>query len=282
MIMTPLGNKIIEGDCISEMRKIEAGSVDLILCDLPYGTTVNKWDEIIPFVDLWAEYERLLSENGCVILTGQGVFTAKLILSNEDWFKYKYVWVKSKSTNFLNARKQPLRKHEDICVFYRKQPPYSPLMWQGKPRENGRRKTQNTGSYGNFKASIKKTDGRRYTPDVIYCKTAEAEGRVWHPTQKPVALGRFLISTHSKPGDTVLDNCCGSGSFLVAAAIEKRNYIGIDKNEDLLRVKKTPVDCMVACFTRLYDTETKIMGGHDFPDFTENLRCVAPSDMVSL
>ena len=243
-------NKIFEDDCLEVMPYIPDASVDMILCDLPYGTTQNKWDSVINLDDLWKEYKRIIKPNGAIVLTSQGVFTAKLILSNESWFRYKIVWIKSKSTNFLNAKKQPLRKHEDICIFYANQPTYHPQMTQGESYDKGIRKDQFTGSYGDFKPRHIKSDGMRYPNDVIfyeehddfvYVKTAEAEGVVYHPTQKPVELGRYLIRTYSNPGDIILDNACGSGSFLVAAAIENRNYIGIEKNQNvaLHKVGKT-------------------------------------------
>lgn len=246
-------NTIIQGDCLEVMPDIPDHSIDMILCDLPYGTTQNKWDSLIPLDRLWAEYKRIIKENGTIVLTAQGVFTAKLILSNEQWFKYKVVWIKSKPTNFLNAKKQPLRKHEDICVFYRKQPTYNPQMAKGEAYDKGVRKDQFTGSYGDFKPRHVKSNGKRYPLDVItyeepghddfvYCKTAESEGKVCHPTQKPIELGRYLIRTYTNEGDIVLDNACGSGSFLVAAAKENRRYIGIEKNEDVLLHKKDPID----------------------------------------
>ncbi|HFA51198.1 MAG TPA: site-specific DNA-methyltransferase [Bacteroidetes bacterium] len=220
-------NKVMQGDCLEVMPNIPDNSIDMILCDLPYGTTQNKWDSLIPLDKLWAEYKRVIKENGAIVLSSQGVFTAKLILSNEAWFKYKVVWIKSKPTNFLNAKKQPLRKHEDICVFYKKQPTYNPQMTEGAAYDKGVRKDQYTGSYGNFKPRHVKSNGKRYPLDVItyeepnhddfiYCKTAESEGKVYHPTQKPIELGRYLIRTYTNEGDIVLDNACGSGSFLVA------------------------------------------------------------------
>lgn len=226
-----LGGEIHEGDCLELMKNIPDQSIDMILCDLPYGTTQNKWDSVIPLDLLWREYERIIKPKGVIALTSQGIFTAKLILSNETWFKYKFVWVKSKATNFLNAKRQPLRQHEDICIFYKKQPDYYPVMWKAEPYNKGTRKSQFTGSYGDFKPVEVKSEGERYPTDTIYCKTAESEegGRVWHPTQKPVALGRYLIRMFTKEGDVVLDNAFGSGSFLVAAAIEGRRYIGIEK-----------------------------------------------------
>ena len=226
-------NTLFEGDCLEIMKQFPDNSIDMVLCDLPYGTTQNKWDTVINFDDLWQQYHRIVKPNGAIVLTGQGLFTAKLILSNEKHFKYKIVWEKSKPTNFLNAKKQPLRKHEDICVFYRKQPTYNPQMTEGKPYNKGIRKDQLTGSYGNFKPVLRVSDGERYPVDVVYFKTAESEpyGQFLHPTQKPVELGRYLIRTYSNECDLILDNAFGSGSFLLAAALENRKFCGIELNQ---------------------------------------------------
>jgi len=244
-------NKVIQGDCLKEMRKIPSNSIDMVLCDLPYGTTQNKWDSIISLEEMWVEYHRIVKENGAIVLTSQGVFTAKLILSNEKYFKYKIVWEKSKSTNFLNAKKQPLRKHEDICVFYRKQPVYNPQMRSGEAYNKGTRKDQLTGSYGDFKPVEVKSDGQRYPIDLVYFKTAESEGEVFHPTQKPVELGRYLIRTYTKEEDIILDNTCGSGSFLVAAVLENRRFIGIEKNHGVHRFKDKEIDYIEVCNKRV-------------------------------
>lgn len=225
-----LENSLFQGDCLEVLNHFPGKSVSLILCDLPYGTTQNKWDSKINLDQLWLRYKRILKDDGVVVLTSQGVFTAKLILSNVKDFKYKIVWVKSKPTNFLNAKKQPLRKHEDICVFYTKQPSYFPQMTPGEPYDKGIRKDQLSGSYGDFLPVHVKSDGNRYPTDVIYFKTAESEGKVLHPTQKPVELGRYLVKTYSKPGDLVLDNAFGSGSFLLSAHLEGRKYCGIELN----------------------------------------------------
>lgn len=244
---------LFEGDCLSILPKLEAQSVDLILCDLPYGTTQNRWDSVIDLDRLWAEYRRILKPNGVVVLTAQGVFTAKLILSNEEWFKYKIVWEKSKATNFLNAKKQPLRKHEDICIFYGKPPTYNPQMSAGLPYDKGIRKNQLSGSYGDFQPAHVRSEGERYPADVVYFKTAEseAERQVWHPTQKPVDLGRYLVRTFSNEGDVVLDNAFGSGSFLVAAAMEKRKFIGIERNEEVHLFKSDRIDYVALAGERL-------------------------------
>ncbi len=255
-------NKVIQGDCLEVMQIIPNKSVDMILCDLPYGTTQNKWDSVIDLTRLWTEYERIIKDNGVIALTAQGVFTAKLICSNEKLFKYKITWIKSKPTNFLNAKKQPLRKHEDICIFYKKQPTYNPQMTNGEPYDKGFRKDQYTGSYGDFKPKHVRSDGQRYPNDVIfydetpiddyvYIKTAESEGPVVHPTQKPVELGRYLIKTYTNPGDIILDNASGSGSFLVSALLENRQFIGIEKNEDALLHKVAPVDYIEISINRI-------------------------------
>ena len=267
------------------MPNIPDKSVDMILCDLPYGTTQNKWDSVIDLDNLWQQYMRIIKDNGAIVLTAQGLFTAKLILSNEDWFKYKIVWIKSKSTNFLNAKKQPLRKHEDICVFYKRQPTYNPQMTKGESYDKGIRKNQYTGSYGDFKPRHVQSDGMRYPNDVLfmddrelpiedflYVKTAESEGPVYHPTQKPIELGRYLIRTFSNPGDIILDNACGSGSFLVAAAMEDRKYIGIEKNQNVMLHKIKTIDYIQVCTDRLAAVTAKQHKGEKSACYSGSIR----------
>jgi len=246
-------NRIFEGDCLEVMKDIPSKSINMILCDLPYGTTRNNWDCLIPLDKLWIQYERIIKENGAIILTSQGLFTAKLIMSNEKLFRYKIVWEKSKPTNFLNAKKQPLRKHEDICIFYKKQPIYNPQMNKGEPYNKGFRKDQLTGSYGDFKVVEVKSNGERYPSDVVYFKTAESEGKVYHPTQKPIELGRYLIRMYSKPGYVILDNAFGSGSFLVAAVLEARNFVGIERNKEVTLFKKEKIDYLEVARKRISD-----------------------------
>lgn len=206
-------NNVFEGDCLEIMKQLPEKSIDMVLCDLPYGTTQNKWDSVIPLGGLWQQYRRIVKDDGAIVLTSQGMFTAELMVSNSKMFRYKWIWEKSKSTNFLNAKKQPLRKHEDVCVFYRKQPVYHPQMIDGLPYDKGIRKNQLSGSYGDFQPVHVHSDGKRYPTDIIYFKTAESEGKVFHPTQKPVELGRYFVRTYTNPGDIVLDNTSGSGSF---------------------------------------------------------------------
>lgn len=238
------------GNCLEQMNNIADGSVDMVLCDLPYGTTQNKWDSVIDLNSLWKQYNRVCKQNAAIILFCQGIFTAKLILSNERFFKYKIIWEKSKATNFLNAKKQPLRKHEEIAVFYKAQPTYNPQFSDGEPYSKGVRKDQQTGSYGNFSPVVVKSDsGKRYPTDIVYYKTAESEYEktVWHPTQKPVDLGRYLIRTYSNRGDTVLDNAFGSGSFLVSAFLEGRNYIGIEKDKKFFDIAQDRIHRITSC-----------------------------------
>jgi DNA modification methylase len=226
-------NKVIEGDCLEIMEKIPDKSVDMILCDLPYGTTQNEWDSLIPLSKLWKQYERIIKDRGAIVLTSQGIFTYKLIASNEKLFKYKMVWIKSKATNFLNAKVQPLRKHEDICVFYKKQ--HQLIIHKRQSEKHLIKVLEKTNIQvlmDYLKQEMFKSNGERYPSDIVYFKTAESEGEVYHPTQKPVALGRYLIKTFTKQGDIVLDNTCGSGSFLVSAVLEGRDYIGIELNKE--------------------------------------------------
>jgi site-specific DNA-methyltransferase (adenine-specific) len=262
-------NQVIQGDCLEVLKNLPDKSIHMVLCDLPYGTTQNKWDSVIPLDKLWEQYERIIKDNGVIALTGQGIFTAKLITSNEKLFKYKIIWIKSKSTNFLNAKIQPLRKHEDICIFYKRNPTYNPQMTIGEEYDKGFRKDQYTGSYGDFKPRHVKSDGKRYPSDVVlydndspfdidspvetavYFKTAESEGKVYHPTQKPVELGRYLVRTYTNKGDIVLDNACGSGSFLLSALLEGRRFIGIEKNENAQLHKVHETDYIKICKDRI-------------------------------
>ena len=245
-------NRVIEGDCIEVMGHLPNGCIDMVLCDLPYGTTQNKWDSIVPLDELWAEYKRIVKPNGAIVLTSQGLFTAMLIMSQPKMFKYKWVWEKSKPTNFLNAKKQPLRKHEDVCVFYQRLPVYNPQMTEGEPYDKGVRKNQLSGSYGDFLPVHVHSDGKRYPTDVVYFKTAESEGEVIHATQKPVELGRYFVRTYSRPGDLILDNTSGSGSFLVAALTDGRNFLGIEKNADSELFKNEKIDYIEKTKARLH------------------------------
>ena len=219
-------NKIYNMDCLEGMKEIEDGSIDMILCDLPYGTTRNKWDSIIPLDELWTEYKRIVKTNGPIVLTAAQPFTSKLTISNLDNFKYSWVWSKSQVSGFLNAKKQPLREHEDILVFYSKQCVYNPQMIKGKMQ------LKNTGgksdNYNDFVAQPHYSD--EYYPKTILNFPLQ-RFKNGHPTQKPVELFEYLIKTYTNEGDLVLDNCMGSGTTAIAALNTNRNFIGFEKDE---------------------------------------------------
>jgi site-specific DNA-methyltransferase (adenine-specific) len=259
-------NQIIQGDCLEIMQEFPDKSIDLILCDLPYGITANPWDKVIDMSQLWLQYERVIKDNGVIALSGQGLFTAHLILVKAELFRYKMVWIKSKAPNFLSANKQPLRKHEDICIFYKKQPVYHPQMSPGTPYDTGIRKINTCGNYGRFNSSHGKSTGMRYPYDLlffepehddwIYFRTAESGGS-WHPTQKPVALGQYLVRTFTDPGAVVLDNACGCGSYPLAALKEHRSFIGIEKNEGAFKHRDIPIDFIQIAKQRIKDELTR-------------------------
>jgi len=270
-------NNVTHGDTLEIMKSIPDNAIDFLLVDLPYGTTQNKWDSVIPLDQLWAEYHRIVKGNGAMVFTASSLFTASLMLSNPKEYKYSYIWIKSKSTNFLNAKKQPLRKHEDIVVFYRKQPTYHPQMTKGEAYSKGIRKNQVTGSYGDFAPTLVASAGGRYPVDTLYFKTAESEGPVVHPTQKPVSLGRYLVQTFTNPGDTVLDNTSGSGSFLISALLEGRNFVGIEKNEDVALFKRKPVDYIEITKSRVSQALTKMLNAN-----SENLKYLDPVNLLNI
>ena len=186
-------NRIFEGDCLEYMDWIPDESVDMILCDLPYGMTQNEWDCYIPLDQLWEQYNRIIKPNGAIVLTSNGIFTAKLILSQPNRFKYKWVWEKSKPTNFLNAKKQPLRKHEDVCVFYKRQPTYHPQMTQGEPYDKGTRKNQLCGNYGDFEPVRVASEGERYR--YYLCKDSRKRRGGSSPDAKADCPGK-IYGTH--------------------------------------------------------------------------------------
>ena len=223
-------NEILIGDCLELMQQIPDSSIDMLLCDLPYGTTQCKWDTPLPLGELWAQYNRVCKKNAAMIFTSAQPFTSALIMSNPKYFKYTWVWEKSKATGYLNAKKMPMRAHEDVCVFYRKPPTYNPQMTQGEPYNKGKAHRP-TAVYGSQVETLVKNDsGLRYPRTVQYFKTAESEGKksVIHPTQKPVALFEYLIRTYSDPGEVVLDSCIGSGTTAIAALKANRKFIGFE------------------------------------------------------
>ncbi|SER87634.1 site-specific DNA-methyltransferase (adenine-specific) [Psychrobacillus sp. OK032] len=232
-------NEVHEGDCLTLMKRIDDGSVDMVLCDLPYGTTRNKWDSIIPLDELWAEYERIIKDNGAIVLTAQTPFDKVLGVSNLKLLKYEWVWVKQKGTGHLNAKKMPMKNHENILVFYKKPPLYNPQFTEGEPYDKGTQKVTSS-NYGNQKgARYVNTDGKRYPKSAIFFNTVE---RGLHPTQKPTELFEYLIRTYTNEGDTVLDNCLGSGTTAIAAINTNRNFIGIEREPEYVAIAKRRID----------------------------------------
>lgn len=223
---------LIQGDCLVEMDKIADGSVDMALCDLPYGTTQNKWDSVIPLQQLWTQYKRVIKPNGAIVLFGSQPFTSRLIMSNEVWFRYEIIWEKSRTTGFLDANRKPLKVHENICVFYQYLPVFNPQMTPTK-RQTRKHQANRAAMYGNHNAIEIDNGGKAYPQSLVYCAN---EGITDHPTQKPLEILRYLIRTYTNEGDTVLDNCMGSGSTLVACIEENRNGIGIEMDAHYFKV----------------------------------------------
>lgn len=218
---------------------IESGvKVDMILCDLPYGTTDCKWDSVIPFREMWIRYEKLIKDNGAIVLTAAQPFTTKLIASNIKDFKYCWYWVKNTTTGFCFAKYQPMRKVEEVCVFYKKAPTYNPqgVIEIKSPRARSRKAVRGTGD-SIYRTTLDKTYIPKYTnyPNNVL----EVKGeRGYHPTQKPVPLLKYLIRTYTNEGMTVLDNCMGSGSTGVACVQTERKFIGIELKKDYFEIAK--------------------------------------------
>ena len=229
------------GDCLELMKNIPDKSIDMILCDLPYGTTRNKWDSVIPLDKLWEQYSRIIKDNGAIVLFSQMPFTAELVHSNLNLFKYEWIWQKENGTGFLNAKKMPLKIHENIEIFYKKTPTYNPQMRKGfKPysQMSGR----GSSNYGEQIRVQTINDGERYPIDIIEFKRDKEK---LHPTQKPVALLEYLIKTYTNEGGAVLDNCMGSGSTGVACVNTNRNFIGIELSEEYFNIAKERINNIV-------------------------------------
>ena len=221
-------NKIYNEDCLEGMKRIPDGSVDMILCDLPYGTTACKWDNIIPFEPLWEQYNRIIKDNGAIVLFGNEPFSSKLRMSNLKNYKYDWIYVKSQAQNFLNAKKQPLRNNETISVFYKKQCTYNPQMRKGKPYKCTKGKSSKSISNDENITNgghLTQNYGTRYPLSVMNKFNIETG---LHPTQKPVALLEYLVKTYTNENETVLDNCMGSGTTAIACINTNRKYIGFE------------------------------------------------------
>lgn len=218
-----------KGDCLELMKDIPDGSVDMILCDLPYGTTQNNWDVIIPFEPLWEQYWRVAKPNAAIVLTSAQPFTTALIHSQLNNFRYTLVWDKVGTVGFQLATRQPLRRHEDIIVFYKKQPTYNPeMITRGNPRKKGGSQIDN-GNYGNLRSS-ESFNNTYYPTSILEISNAVKVGKE-HPTQKPVELFEYLIKTYTNESEIVLDNTAGSGTTAVAAENTKRKWICIEQDD---------------------------------------------------
>lgn len=229
-----------KGDCLEIMQDIPEKSIDLILCDLPYGTTNCEWDIVIPFDPLWTQYKRITKDNAAILLFAQQPFATRLINSNAKHFRYEWVWQKTNYGGFLNSHKMPLRAHELILTFYKKLPVYNPQMRKGfKPYTRTRKPFDAGGVYSKHGKSETKSNGERFPIDVI-CFPNEATGNKnrLHPTQKPVALLEYFINTYTNEGAIVLDNCMGSGSTGIACVNTKRRFIGIEKDDHFFNIAK--------------------------------------------
>ena len=228
---------LFQGDCLDIMPFFESKSVNAIICDLPYGTTNCNWDSVIDLQKLWQQYKRIIKDDGVIILTGQQPFTSNLIISNQKMFKYSWVWEKSKATGFLNSKKRPLVAHEDILVFAKGSPYYNPQMSFSTPYNKGLRKVQTENDvYSKFNQTEIKSSGLRYPRSVQYFKTAESEGKMFHKSQKPLALMEYLIKTYTNENDVVMDNCMGSNTTGLACKILNRQFVGIEKDENYFKL----------------------------------------------
>lgn len=229
-------NRIYNEDCLEGMKKIEDKSIDMILCDLPYGTTACKWDTIIPFEPLWEQYERIIKDNGAIVLTASQPFTSALVMSNPKLFKYEWIWEKHKGTNFYQVKSAPMKVHESALVFSKGLYTYNPQMTDGAPyKKRGSHHKwpedhvmtagKNIGYSNNLDTS------KRYPTSVQFFSNHNQKADRFHPTQKPVALFEYLIKTYTNEGETVLDNCMGSGTTAIAAMNTGRNFMGFELDE---------------------------------------------------
>lgn len=231
------------GNCLELMKDIPDKSVDMVLCDMPYGTTQNKWDKKLDLTRLFFEYNRIIKANGAIVLFSQMPFSCDLINANRKFFRYEWIWQKSNKTGFLNAKKMPLKEHENILIFYNKLPTYNPQMKKGK-HTNARKGKALSSNYGKF-YRMDSQQVEEYYPSTILsfsCVNQQRLSERFHPTQKPVPLLEYLIKTYTNEGETVLDNCMGSGSTGVACVNTNRNFIGIELDENYFQIAKNRIE----------------------------------------
>lgn len=239
--------KLLQGDCIELMKNIPDKAVDMVLCDLPYGVTANTSDIELPLDILWKEYDRIIKDNGAVLLFGQGKFYIKLVNSNQKMFRYDLIWDKVLSSGFLNANRMPLRQHEQIAVFYKKMPIYNPQFTKGEPLHGKGTAYKNkkliNNNYGIFHSTDDNRKGseEKYPTSIIKVQKPHPSKAV-HRTEKPVELLEYLIKTYTNEGETVLDNCMGSGSTGVACVNTNRDFIGIELDKNYFEIVKERIE----------------------------------------
>ncbi len=234
-------NQVIHGDCLEVMKTFPSKSIDLILCDLPYGTTQNEWDSVIPLDELWMSYERLIKDEGAIILTAQTPFDKLLGASNLKLLKYEWIYEKPMATGHLNSKKMPMKSHENVLVFYKKLPTYNPQMENGIPYKSisGR----NSENYGKHEQVLSDNSGERFPRSIIKFPLDSVK---FHPTQKPIPLFEYLVKTYTNEGDIVLDNCAGSCTTAVACENLKRKWICIEKEEKYVKICRERIDSMTS------------------------------------
>lgn len=252
-------NKVYNEDCLIGMKRIPDKSIDMILCDLPYGTTACAWDIIIPFDKLWEQYKRVIKDSGAIVLTASQPFTTLLINSNFKDFKYYWIWDKVLHSNPLIGNKQPLNNIEEVCVFYKKQPTYNPQMTKGKAISRGDKSYGASETKGNAKIQRggKDSTSERLPNRIIKISNAD-KTNIFHPTQKPVKLFEYLIKTYTNENELVLDNCIGSGTTAIASLNTNRNYIGFEMNEEYYNKAIERIenhDKALKCEVGLFSTE---------------------------
>ena len=233
--------QLIHGDCLEEMKKIPDRSVDMVLTDPPYGTTACKWDTVIPLEPMWEQLKRVIKPNGAIVMTASQPFTTTLIASNMNLFRYCWVWEKSRASNPMLAKKHPMKYHEDVCIFYLKQPTYNPILWKGEKSHATNDVESVIRIHGDRKSKSKaNTSDIKYPKSVIKIKSTNNVTN-FHPTQKPVALMEYLIKTYTNENETVLDFTMGSGTTMLACKNLNRNGIGIELDETYFNIAKARI-----------------------------------------
>lgn len=236
-------NEIYLGDCLELMPKfVDNKSIDMIFCDLPYGTTRNKWDSVIDLPTLWSEYERVIKDNGAIVLFAQTPFDKVLGASNLKLLKYEWIWEKDRASGHLNAKKMPMKAHENLLVFYKKLPTYNPQKTTGhKPSNTSGRRLKETTNYGKFEQIISGGQTTRYPRSVQKVNVVNSQHGIVHPTQKPLSLIEYMIRTYTNEGDLILDNTCGSGTTGLGAKNLGRNFIMMEQDPKYYEIARKRV-----------------------------------------